>query len=401
MDPPILPTGSNLLTPFIGAVTLARPESLQHFNAGGNWAALPKMYRAELLLCLSRLAKEVKAARLRFASGEELRTLCASEFSTTLPAAPQTALGKVTFTRASGLGGVLAKPGDTFVRKADPNARPLPIAAATYDVSSTVYAPAAGQSQSIDVPLVAKNPGATGNVPAFTNYVDTSIQPQAAVFDPGFRVTACEAAGGSSGISDPVLVAAAQAYAQGQFGPTDAAIVASILRSQAARRTAILEASGTVPYDQAFAADESWASSVRFTAQLAQSFITDFQGFGCRVFFGAVVNRGIGLSATVALKSTDDLAFTDDIAANVTLAAHRYFDDRPDWYVWQAQALAAALTTADPRIQECTGAVVTDSVTGGSLAEPVDPHQNTGPTLTLTHYAIVARNVALSFVPPT
>ncbi len=442
MHPPILPTASSLLTPLIDAVVAARPRSVAHFNGGGVYAAVPTMYRAQLLVCLQRVAKEVKAARLRFAAGEELRTLCASEFETTLAPEPQTAIGTLTFSRIWTSGealaaGVLAKKGDVYARKADPKATPLPIQAASYEAAQTVYAPAWGpfsspQEQYVDVPIVARSPGAQGNIPTFYDgpttddqLHDRSVQPTAPLFDAGqvvpaaanlFSVYTAEASGGSAGLTDPVLVAAAKAYARGQFGPTEAATVASILRSQAARHTAILRASDAVPYDQAFVADESWASGAaftngigrqtllpRFTASVAQSFADDFQGFGCRVAFGAVGNEWIGLLATVALNATDDLTFTDEIQAAIVAAAQAYFDGRPDWYTWNPGALEQALAAADPRIQQVTGVTVYDATNGQTqvLTPPANPQIALAPTAYLRHLYLTDGNVTLTFTPPS
>jgi len=422
MDKPIVPTASNLLTPYIDAIVAARPETLQHFNSGCAWSTLPAMHRAQLLVCLTRLAKEVKASRLRFATGEELRTLCASEFSTVLPPEPQTAIGKVTCSRTWTSGpalpaGVLAKQGDVWTRKADPNASPLPIQAATYEVAKTVYAPEYGTPgipQSIDVPLVARAPGVSGNVPSFVGpftvtlpgpvtttqllpIPDTTVQPTIPLLE-GFTLQNATAAGGSSGITDAVLIAAAKAYAKGQFGATDDAIVASILRSQAARHLALLPANDAVPYDRVYVADESWASSDRFVQNLHQSFVDNFQGFGCRVFFGPIVNRGIGLQATINLKASDDLTFTDEIETNVRAAAAAYFDGRSDFYLFRYSALQAALSAADPRIEQCTSVSVFDVTNQAPTAEPTNPTGTVVPAL--THWNLLAANVALTFQPP-
>src|SRR5258708_2575963 len=115
MAKPILPTANQVLTPAIDAIVAARPESLVHFNLGGRWADLPAMWRAQLLLALARLSDEAKSARLRFATGDELKSLCASEFNTRLPAEPQVAIGSIAYSRV--FFGIGLAPGGVIARK--------------------------------------------------------------------------------------------------------------------------------------------------------------------------------------------------------------------------------------------------------------------------------------------
>ena len=412
MADPILPTASSLVTPAIDAIVALRAESLYHFNnRSSRWNDLPAIWRAQLLLLLARLGDECQSTRLRFAKGDALRTLCASEFSTTLPSAPQTAIGVFqTYRSTNGPAGTIQKT-TKFSKGAQPNgialpaatAYPLPILAASYTPIQAVYWPAGAGT--VPVTCTATQPGVAGNLPVFLNVgynaSQTQIQPAAPLFDPNITVAGpfpqAAPAGGSSGVTDPVLVAAAKAYYVGQFGPTDGAVVAGLLRQQSIRHTAIFRATASTPYAFGYVADESWACNSYWTGQVTQSFVTNFQGFGCRVRFGGVVNLAVTLAATIQLISTDDLNNTDEIDANVRAAAKAYFDDRPDWYRWHASSLRAALAAADPRILQCSSVTVTDAATGAAVAEP---SPITAYTPTITHYYLSDNSVNATYQPP-
>lgn len=412
MTAPILPTASSIVTPAIDAIVALRPEALAHFNnVSSRWSDLPAMWRAQLLLNLARLGDEIQSARLRFATGDALRTLCASEFNTTLPSEPQTAAGVFLVSRpGAGPAGVI-KAGTLFSKTSQPNgialpaanAYPIAIAAASYQSIGAVYSTAAPTQ--LAVTCAATLPGVAGNLPTFLNtgYRGMNqIQPSAPLFDPTYTVfgafPAANPAGGSSGLSDPVLVAAARAYYVGQFGPTDGAVLAGLLRQQSVRHVALFRASGSSAYAFGYIADESWASNPYWVGQVAQSFVTNFQGFGCRVRLGTVFNLAITMSATIELASTDDLNNTDDIDANVRAAARSYFDDRPDWYRWHTRSLQAALGAADPRILQCTGVTVTDSATGAAVGEPSIPSIFNN---SITHYYLAENSVNASYLPPS
>jgi len=485
MTDPILPTPAPVVTSLIDAMVAARPSILGPMNRGGQYTAVPTIVRAQTEVALARLAAEVRAARLRGNSGNELRALAASEFDTTLPPDPQTAYATVELARWLGPmpAGVIRK-GQLFSRKANPNATPLPIAAATYQSLQTVYVPAgqtwatvncvavssgtdpnvpnfgfplgtlnafaqstvgtststtiASGSGSLLAPgsfIIVQGAGgsfvgiykvivATGSAIAMTNVgaegwlvigtvpagatfalVDTSIQPNAGLFDPNLTVVDCEASGGSSGLTDPVLVAASRAYAFGQFGPTDGAIAAGVLRQQAARHYAFFRA-GTLPYAQAYVADESWASGTYWTSLVAQSIADEWAGFGCRTRFGLIVNRPIQIAATLQLTTTDALSNTDAIDTNVRAAAKDYFDNRFDWYSWRTGPLQGALSRADPNILTCVSVTVIDSASGAVLSPPANTFGlSWAPTL--THYYIAASAtsgdtvITTTYIPPS
>ena len=428
MASPILPTASSLVTPAIDEIVALRPESLPHFNLGsGRWADLPAMWRAQILLNLARMSDEVTSRRLRFSVGDALRMLASSEFNTTLPSEPQTALATVFLSRpnpspANAPAGVI-KAGTQFRKQAQPdgiplpatsppgNAWPLPIASATYVSRSTIYVPEdrGFPGDAFAIPCVATSPGAAANIPSFAGQYatggNTQVQPSAPLFDPTFSVVDCIASGGSSGLPDPVLRAAAAAYVLGQYGPTDGAVIAGCLRQRSVRHMALLGANAQVPYARIYVADESWASggppssSARpgWIAQVAQAVSDSWVGFGCRLRWGQVANLSVAVQPTIRLKTTDDLAFTDDIEQSVQAAVQAYFDDRPDWYRWRAANLQTLLSRADSRILYCSGVTVTDTATGASAPEPANTF---GLTVTpvLTH--LDPTTVSTAYLPP-
>lgn len=400
MAAPIIPSADYLVGVAINAMVAAMPATMRHFNnPNSNWSTLPAMWRAQVLLNLARLSDEAKSARLRWATGDALRTLCASEFDTTLPPDPQTAFAEISLARISTAGGAgVVKKGDQFTKAAAPTGIPLPISAATYTAAQTVYIP--NTALTTTVRAVAVRPGSDANVPAFSNYaVSTAIQPAKPLFDPTFAVTSCIAGGGSSGLPESVLIAAAKAYASGQFGPNDNAIIAGILRNQSVRHFAAFRANGSVPYAQVYIADESWAWGDYWSSTIQQQFIDGYQGFGCRSRFGQITNQQIAIAPTIVLEDTDDLANTDEIDDNIRAAARSYFDDRPDWYRWRIAGLRALLSKCDSRILTCSSVVVTDAVTGSVLSEPPNtPGATWSPTL--THYYLTDDNCTTSFVPP-
>lgn len=462
MAAPIVPAVTRVLSAAIDAIVEARPTAQRHFNSGGRWADLPALWRAQIQVALSRLSDEVVSARLRSAMGDALRTLCASEFETTLPSDPQTAAAFLTLARPdpvavwagstqyaagaivqaaagssvaqqaqnagtsgssepsfSGTIGAntsdngitwtcIKKPlaptgiirqGTLFSKAADPTAVPLAIPAASYTVRKPTYVPE-GQL-SVALVLDAQRQGVDANVPTYTNYANpASIQPAAPLFDPTFATASCYAAGGSSGLPDDVLRAAAKAYAIGQYGANDAAVVAGLLRQQAVRHIAYFPANEALAYGQVYVADESWASGAGWVAQVAQQFASEWLGFGCRLRYGSVANDSIAIAPTIVLASSDDLNDTDDIDANVRAAAKAYFDDRPDWYRWRLASLRAVISNADPRILTCTSVTVTDPTTGNPVAEPANTFGQAPWVSSLTHYDLTDSNVQSSYQPP-
>lgn len=491
MPAPILTPSTTVVTPLIDAIVAARPNALGPMNNGGRYTALPTIAKAQTDVVNARLADEVQSARLRFSTGTSLRVLAQSEFDTSLPAAPQTAYATVYLARSSGpMAAGVIRQGQRFAKQANPNATPLPIAAATYTVSSTIYVPqdqtwavvqltavsagddpnvpnfgfqlgtlfgftmpAVGETVVIRIangptaPLVVGGIYAIGgagifeltaiNSPllTFENLGDvsaveegtaipfgatyaasnTQIQPSDPLFDTNFQTTSCEASGGSGGLTDPILVAAARANAIGGYGPNDGALVAGVLSLQSVRFYAFFRANETIAYSQGYVADETWSSGQFWTSLVSQNLITNFLGFGCRVRFGTIVNQLIAVTADIVLKNSNDLANTSDIDSNVSLALRNYFDGLPinsndtgrlDWYSFRLTTLQAVISQADARIQTCTDVTVKDANTGIVIEEPPATFgQVWSPTL--THFYVGAsadgsdNSFTGSYLPPS
>jgi hypothetical protein len=397
---PILTPASALVAAFIDGVVRARPSTLPHFNNPNSvYGALPAMARAQALLLLARVGDEIKSARLKFATGAALRSLAASEFRTQLPPNPQTALASVAMTRTTGAAGVV-KQGTPFTKAANANAVPLPISAAAYTTSAPVYVQ---ENQTLATfPLIATAAGVNGNIPVFFGqYLTTGlIVPAGALFDTTFVAGAAAAAGGSSGLPDPVVVAAAKAYVVGQFGPTVGAAIAGLLAQQSVRHYAAFPASATLPYGSVYVADESWADAAIWHQQVAQNLASSWQGFGCRMRFGVVSNTQIAMTASFILNSTDDLNDTSDIDVQVRAVAESYFNDRPDWYRFRVSTLQQLLSSADSRIRRCTGVQVTNVVTGDPVAEPANNFTTSFSSI-LTHWWLTDQGVTTSYSPPS
>lgn len=480
MAAPILPTTAQIVGPGIDAMVAARPSVLAPMNAKGRYYAVPTIIGAQTDVALARVADEVKSARLRFATGTALAQLCASEFNTTLPPEPQAALATVQLARWTGTfpHGVIRK-GQIFSKPANPNATPLPVAAATYQAIETTYVPAGQTFATVVCQAVAA--GTAGNVPVFTtplfgtftggvggpvqppvgstipvnvntdtanvfavgdffsvpgagtyqvanlaggsgmNVTNTgaagnvaqgdalpgagfsivrssvAIQPSAPLFDTALQVVYCESSGGSAGLTDPSLVDAARAYAFGQFGPTDGALIAGALSQQSVRHYAFFRA-GALNYAQGYVADESWASGAYWTSLIQQAINSyPWLGFGCRLRTGTIVNQLVAVTANVLLKSTEDLANTSDIDANVRAAIRAYFDGadtpngpgRTDWYSFRLSAIQSVVVAADSRILHCDSVAVTDVLTGATVNEPAATFGQVWQP-TLTHFYVGA-----------
>lgn len=405
MADPILPSASVLVTAAIDAIVAARPATqIQFNNPNSVYRDIPAMMRAQGLLLLARLADEVRSARLRFATGPALRALAASEFQTILPPNPQTALGSVTMARTGIASGVVPQ-GTLFTKAAAPQGIPLPVSAATYTTTAPVYVQA-NQLQAT-FKLVAQSAGVAANIPFFNGY-DTGfmIAPSQTLFDATFApivnasFAASQAAGGSSGLPDPVVVAAAKAYVIGQFGPTQGALIAGLLQQQAVRHYAVFPASDSIPYAAAYIADESWADCAQWHDNVAQTIADQWTAFGGRIRFGDVVNVQVALSATFVLEKTSYLNFTDDIDRHVRNVAVSYFNDRPDWYRFRQGTLQQMLSKADPRIRKCTSVSVTNVLTGEPFEEPANDF-TTNYAVELQHAYLTQAQCSTSYAPPS
>jgi hypothetical protein len=396
-DPPQIPSPSAIVTPAIDALVSARPRALKYLNAGqGRYTSVVRAWRAQAARLLLRDAAEARASRLSLAEGEALRELAASEFETSLDFTPQTAVGHVTMVRASGpMAQGTIREGERFFVEANPNARPVPIAAAEYAARAPVYV--AASQTTITIPLIAARPGTQANIVQRQGVPSTLIQ-AASIFDTNFATTSCAAAGGTDSTSDDDLRRAARANAQGQFGPTETAIVAEVLVA-GVRHYAYFDywdhnLIGKYAVAVTYVADPSWASSSEWAAQISQAVNDNVLGFGARHAAIALNNRYIKVDATVRLQRTQDLSDTSDVEAAIRKAVRSYFDDRRDFYLWKLSALRAVITSAHPKILVCTAASVSDYFDGSTLNEPALSEGG------ILHFYAADNAITPAFLPP-
>ena len=391
-DVPIIPRPADALAPGIERLVALRPGALAFVDAGryGNVLA---GWRAQLARLIQRLVREIQASRLETATGEALRDLCASEFDTVLPTAPRTSLGDANLIReVDGGPGVIPK-GTRFRRgaKSDPL---LPRTEASYVSAQDVVVPQG--LFHVPVPIVATRAGAFANTPTGVTsqgqpFGTTDIQLADTLFDKGFSVQSATSAGGSDGVTDDVLRAAAQAYAVGRYAPTVGAVLAQALLSGGAHVAVVEDAS--LARSSVLALDVSWASSPSWRAVLQTA--VQGEGFGLRAVVFDGVNAFVRVKADVTLRREANVTDYSDVTAALTAAATAYFTARPDWYMWRSRSLRSALTRAHRSILACTKATVIDAApTGDPLSEPpAVPSLATG----AIHWALAPGAVEVTF----
>ena len=285
--------------------------------------------------------------------------------------------------------------GLTWALKPDPAAAPA-VTGGQYE--ATVDVPINVGVQTVVVPVRATRTGAANNIPAWSTGGPTLVISTPVLFDAGASLplvtTLLAAAGGSDGQSDAELRRAAATAARGGAGPTSLALDAGALATTGASRTVTRDDTDTgTAY--VYPVDVSWAQSAAWVAGVVSALADDWQGFGCRVASGSVVNRIVRLELTVVLRATAYLADTSEITDAVQTALRAYFDDRPDWYVWRTVALRAVVSRAHKRVLTCSAASMRDE-SGEPLTEPAQP---TGGAV-LTHYTFADNAVSISYVGP-
>src|SRR5579883_1123557 len=120
MPAPILPSVADPIGRGIDALVRARPNVAAHIDSG-QYGNLFAGWLAQEALLLSRIADEIRAARLPTSEGDALRGLAASEFDTVPVDGPTTAVGTFLLRRDPQLvhPGVIRR-GSRFRRAADP-----------------------------------------------------------------------------------------------------------------------------------------------------------------------------------------------------------------------------------------------------------------------------------------
>lgn len=367
-DDPIIPRPDEAIGAGVERLVALRPAA-QGFIDSGRYGSVLAGWRAELALVIQRLVREVEASRLETAVGEALRDLCASEFDTTLPVGPLTALGDVRLVRGPGGPAGVIRAGTRFRRSAKPSDPLLPRTEASFTAALDVVVPQ-GQTGAA-VSLVAIRAGAFANTPVG---IDTNgnmvgavdIQSADALFDPNFQVSYASSAGGSDGATDDILKTAASAYAVGRYAPTVGAVIAAALLAGAVH-VAVLE-DPVWAVSNVLAQDVSWASTGSWLNQIQTA--ADGQGFGCRANVTGALSTFVKVAASATLRDKSALVSSGAILQAITAAVTSYFNDRPDWYTWRAAGLRIAITRAHPSIKACTFVSVADASTGAVLTEP-------------------------------
>lgn len=394
--PRILPTPEEAVTAFVDGVVAARPTAARHFNLGrGRWHHLAVMVRAQAALAIARLADEVKQHRLPLGDGQGLRENLASEYLAALEVGPTVARGKIILAR-QGTGPGVIKAGTRFVKRANPAAIPLPIAAAEYESVRPVIVPSGTQELAVDVRATRAGPHA--NIVQESNVAFTAVKIDDVLFDT-FSVTGAFAAGGSLGLDDAGVKAAARALARGDRGPTLSAPLAGALAGTGVRYAAVID-DATTGRTRLYVADESWGSSNALLDDVTQRIRDDRAGFGLLIEPLPMTNYMIKVEATVRVRDGRYRTDTTEIQENVRAALRSYFDDRSDWYRWRGAAIRAAITRADRRIQVCVSSSVKSARTDTVVTVLDDYASATAITGGLPHWYLAGDGVALAFDYP-
>lgn len=408
-----IPTPEDLIGPAIDATVARRPAALRHLNnsAKSRYARLVSAWGAQSVPVLARLNDELRQRFLPTASGSGLRELVSEpDFgSLIVNESPTKAAGEATISRPGGAvpTGVVPK-GTRWRRRGNPRAVPLPITAAEYVTSEPVVIPFGALTATL--PIVAVSTGTASNIVPETGVTSTSnVELADTIYDAESGVSLNDqwtlesftAAGGSNGLTDADIRRIARGQGQGQSGPTDAAIVAGILRGTGVRhhgafRSMLDDDSATRPNTRIFVADPSWASSSRWRDAIVQTLLDEWAGFGCRVTSGTVTNTFIRVEPTIQLRSARLLTNTAAISEAVRLAVRSYFDDRAEWWSWTLPSLRSAITAAHRSILTCTSVAVKDRNGNVLIAPTVDQSTATS----IAHFYLLGDGLVPTFQAP-
>lgn len=410
-----IPRPAEIVGPGIDALGQTLPACAAWMRTTGRWADVAEGWSAQAALATGYLVDEVASARLaqakKGAVTQSLTELCRSEFDTDRTSGAVAAVGSVTLSRANGPGGAIPK-GFRFRRDAQPSAIPA-VPAMIYVASRNV--PVTLNQATVQVPVTASRAGADGNAPSFIGLGSFGTVVMADTpFDTSFSVSSYEAGGGLDAEDDLDLVAQAKAYAVGQYGPIVGAITAGALRGTGAHRAAvrdyaqILNAQGALlpcATTGLCLADASWGFGPTWLAQVTQAISDGFQGFGCSLLVTGAVNQLARVDCSVTLRDANSLNYTDDITVAIQQAVRAYFDDRPDWYVFRASGLRAAISRADRRILSCSSATVADIHTNATIVDTSIPavplFSSFSGGMICRHWYLVNDGVAVSYSAPS
>ncbi len=416
--PPQIPNPNDALSAAIAYLTANKPETVPHLGSG-NWANVLQGWRAEMAMTIQRIAQEVKASRLPFATGQDLISLAGSEFDTFVSPAPLAANGSMIITRPMPLSGPGTAPAGIFragfrvkrLATQYPTSTPT-LSAGTYVVVRDT--PVLTGQLLTTLPIQADNTGAFANHP--NGATGANIQFGDTPFDPTFtpEFTTFTMAGGSDGITDPLIRAACKAYFTGRYGPTLGGVTAGALRAVGVASLFVADdpirgITYVVPVDA------SWSASIALDQAVA-GILNDtpaapgFAGFGCRVLVGTsdqylkvnFQNIFVSVAVTVTLRSANLLANTGPIENNIKAAVLNYFNSRRDWNVFRLQAIESVVAQSDRSIASCTSAAVTQVSDNAVVPEPTGGFQ--GPVNSfdvINHFYLDGSNVSITWLQPS
>lgn len=384
-----VPTPDELIGKGIDKLVELRPSALKHVNNGrGVYANVFAGWRAQAALMCRRLADHSKNGRLKFAEGGPLRFLAASEFDTPASLEPTKAVGQVVLVRDPGRTGGSIRKGARFNRPADTSQQRL------WTDMQCVSVVDVGVQQgqvSVTVPIEASRTGSTGNRPLFGALANEIEIADDIVDQQAWTVQSYELAGGSDGIDDLSLRRYASAFETGQYGPNAKAALAGALRAGALHAIALDDPSLAALV--LYVADESWASSDRWTKLIRQSlFDNKFIGFGCKVLVRGLSNLLVGANVTCKVRRPEYLTETTTIDAAIQKTLRSYLDDRGDWNRFKNAALRGVTARADRRLLSCLSAELV-RLDGTIVSEPDES--------STTHFMLADQAVRVTYQSPT
>lgn len=390
-DDIILPTADAIIAPVLEKLYELRPNSFQHLNlrTGVYWHPVLG-FRAQAALMLKRLSNLVAERRLNAAEGQALLDYVASEFM----AVPETdktfATGTITLNRpeVSPLPGGDIPKGTKFTRS-ETMWQGVKFPAAEYETLTDAHIDV-NSSASVTIPIRAARAGADANCPILrTVSAPWSVSFPSIVANTA--VSAFEAAGGSEGPGDAFLRMFARAYSIGQYGPTIAASRLGALSSTGVRHFLVYDTPSTGTQTLAVA-DESWASSTAWARSVQQSmYDTEVVGFGCKVSVVPIENIVITAQATVSLRDPNYLKNTTEIDQAINKTVRSFFDDRPEFHIWDSTAVAAAVARAHPKIFTCPSVTIKDAASGSTI--PGNPTER-------YHFLLASNSVKVTYTGP-
>ncbi len=391
-----VPTSDKILAIALQRFYALRPRSFEHINlrSGRYWQ--PWLgFRAQIATNIARLSRLVTDSFASTAKGEALIAWVASECAESPDTAETTAIGSLTIGRGDGSTNPAGDiPKGTRFPRAQSTSASVTIEPAVYETLTDAHFDV-DQTTPVTIPIRATRPGAHANhpivIPELAHGVSTPT-----LFDPTLEVTAFEAAGGAGKMIDGVILRFAKAATPGLYGPTRAASTFGALRTPGVRHCIAFDdpLTGT---QRIVAADESWASSSRFSALVERSMFDDgLIGFGCKVSPLGVRNKLISVDLTVRLRDRSYLSDTTVVDEAIKKATRAYFDDRADWNVWKASGLKGAIVRAHRSILNCTSVLVKDTSDSSTLSEIVSPNY----TQEQFHYQLANNAMRISYLGP-